>query len=77
MAQLHFYVPDDEEKVLRRRAREAGMPLSRYLATLVRDRAREPEQWPEDYFEQVFGRWEGEPLRRAPQGEYERRNDLD
>ena len=77
MAQLHFYLPDDEEKVLRRRAREARMPLSRYLATLVRDRAREPEQWPEDYFEQVFGRWEGEPLRREPQGEYERRNDLD
>jgi hypothetical protein len=53
------------------------MPLSRYLAALVRERAREPEQWPEDYFEQVFGRWEGEPLRREPQGDYERRNDLD
>ena len=54
MSQLHFYLPDDEEKVLRRRAREAGMPLSRYLAALVRDQAREPEQWPDDYFEQVF-----------------------
>jgi len=53
------------------------MPLSRYLASLVRDRAREPEQWPDGYFEQVFGRWEGEPLRREPPGEYERRNDLD
>lgn len=77
MSQLHFYLPDDEEKVLRRRAREAGMPLSRYLAALVRDRARESEQWPDDYFEQVFGRWEGEPLQREPQGEYERRNDFD
>lgn len=77
MAQLHFYVPDEDEKILRRRAREAGMPLSRYLATLVRDRVREPEPWPEDYFEEVFGRWEGEPLRREPQGEYERRSDLD
>ncbi len=77
MAQLHFYLPDDEEKILRRRAREAGMPLSRYLATLVRDRVREPEQWPEDYFEEVFGKWEGEPLQRAPQGEYERRGELD
>lgn len=77
MSQLHFYLPDDEEKVLRRRAREAGMPLSRYLASLVRDRAREPEQWPDGYFEEVFGRWDGEPLRRERQGEYERRNDLD
>lgn len=76
MAQLHFYLPDDEEKVLRRRAREAGMPLSRYLASLVRDRAQEPKGWPDDYFDQVFGQWEGEPLRREPEGEYERRNDL-
>lgn len=77
MSQLHFYLPDDEEKVLRRRAREAGMPLSRYLAALVRDRAREPEQWPDDYFEKVFGRWEGEPLKREPQREYDERSDLD
>jgi hypothetical protein len=36
MSQLHFYVPDDEEKRLRELASQAGLPLSRYLAELVR-----------------------------------------
>jgi hypothetical protein len=77
MSQLHFYIPDDEEKQLRERARQAGMPLSRYLAQLVRQGADRSSQWPEGYFEQVFGRWEGEPLRRPPQGDYEDRPGLD
>jgi hypothetical protein len=29
-------------------------------------------QWPEGYFD-VFGSWEGEPLKRSDQGEYEKR----
>ncbi len=33
--------------------------------------------WPEGYFDQVFGQWEGEPLRREPQGEYETRPELE
>ncbi|HWM27908.1 MAG TPA: hypothetical protein VNQ14_05590 [Woeseiaceae bacterium] len=77
MSQLHFYIPDDEEKRLRERARQAKMPLSRYLAELVRQQAGRQEQWPENYFERVFGKWEGEPLRRALQGEYEERPELD
>jgi len=76
MSQLHFYVADDEERRLREQARQAGVPLSRYLAELVRKSAGSSGQWPERYFEQVFGRWEGEPLRRAPQGDYEDRPDL-
>ncbi|CAN5331979.1 hypothetical protein BH24PSE2_BH24PSE2_20780 [soil metagenome] len=77
MSQLHFYVPDEEEKLLRDRARQAGLPLSRYLAALVRQKAARPDQWPENYFEQVFGQWEGEPLRRAAQGDYEQRPDVE
>jgi hypothetical protein len=73
MSQLHFYVPDDEERRLRERARQAGIPLSRYLAELVRQGAARASQWPEGYFERVLGTWEGEPLRRAPQGDYEDR----
>lgn len=77
MSQLHFYVPDEEENLLREQAREAGVPLSRYLAELVRRQAGRAGEWPEGYFEQVFGRWEGEPLRRAPQGDYEERPGLE
>lgn len=77
MSQLHFYVPDDVEKQLRARAKKADMPLSRYLAELVKARVGEPEAWPEGYFETVFGGWQGEPLERAPQGKYEKRHGIE
>lgn len=77
MSQLHFYVPDDEEKQLREQARRAGVPLSRYLAELVRRSAGQADQWPAGWFDAVFGRWEGQPLSRPSQGEYEARSDFD
>lgn len=77
MAQLHFYVPEEEEKRLREQARQAGMPLSRYLAQLVKQGAAISDDWPPGYFEQVFGGWQGEPLRRAPQGEFEERGAME
>lgn len=33
----------------------------------------EPRKWPPNFFERIFGGWQGEPLERAPQGEYEQR----
>jgi hypothetical protein len=77
MSQLHFYVPEDVEKQLRQRADQANQPLSRFLAELVKREADQPAQWPEGYFEQVFGKWEGGPLRREPQGDFEARSELD
>lgn len=73
MSQLHFYVPDDVEKRLRQRAEQADQPLSRYLADLVLREVERGEGWPEGYFEQVFGQWEGEPLSREPESDYEQR----
>lgn len=35
------------------------------------ERSTQPGQWPQGYFEQVFGQWQGNPLTRSPQGEYE------
>ena len=32
--------------------------------------------WPVGFFETVAGGWQGEPLARAPQGDYEGRADL-
>jgi len=32
-------------------------------------------KWPDDYFD-LFGSWEGDPLERPEQGEYERRKVL-
>jgi hypothetical protein len=72
MAQLHFYVPDEVEKEIRRKAAEAKLPLSRYLAELVKREAHISQSWPEGYFEDVFGTWAGE-LKRPPQGHLEDR----
>lgn len=73
MSQLHFYVPDEVEEQIRNKAQQANLPLSRYLANLVKQEAGQPAQWPSGYFEQVFGQWQGEPLERTPQGEFESR----
>jgi hypothetical protein len=74
MPQLHFYVPDDLAKTLRARAKAQGLPVSRYLAGVV---ARElGGDWPKAYFDEIVGGWQGEPLRRAPQGKAETRETL-
>lgn len=70
-----FYVPDEVEAQLRSKASQAKLPLSRYLANLVKREAAQPSQWPQGYFEQVFGQGQGEPLARPAQGEYEERPD--
>lgn len=75
MAQIHFYVPSRIETELRQRAEARGLSLSRYVAEMVtHDLGAE---WPEGYFEEVVGGWQGEPLVRPPQGEPERRDELD
>ena len=74
MPQLHLYVPDATAKLLKRRAEEIGLTLSKYLAEVVRKEA-DGEEWPECFFEDVLGPWEGE-LQRLPQGPYEEREDL-
>lgn len=33
--------------------------------------------WPGGFFERTAGQWAGEPLERAPQGDYEPREDLE
>lgn len=76
MAQLHFYVPDEVEAQIRNKASQAQLPLSRYLANLVKKEAGQPSLWPQGYFEQVFGQWQGAPLVRPPQGSNEERLEL-
>lgn len=70
---LHFYVPDEVEAQIRNKAKQANLPLSRYLANLVKQEAGQQSRWPEGYFQQVFGHWQGEPLTRPLQGEFEQR----
>ena len=73
MPQLHFYVPEEVAKQVKRKAEQAKVPVSRYLADIVKREAGVEGGWPEGYFEQVFGQWEGKPLQRPSQGEFEKR----
>jgi len=69
MAQLGSYVPTSLAERVAARARARGVPVSRYLADLIR---RDVELgWPDGFFERVAGGWKGAPLRRAPQGRLE------
>lgn len=76
MAQLHFYVPDEIEAQLRHKAQQAHLSLSRYLANVVKREASQQNQWPKNYFKQVFGQWQGDPLVRPSQGKMEDRLEL-
>ncbi len=74
MPQLHFYVPDEIASTLRERARARSMPLSRLLAEIV---GREVSAgWPANFFEDVVGGWQGDPLERPDQGDLEERDPL-
>lgn len=65
MAQMHFYVPDDFARLIRRRAKQARMPVSRYLVQLIRNEIG--SGWPDDYFDEVCGGWQGvDPSRERP-----------
>jgi hypothetical protein len=72
MPQLHLYVPDEVADTAKARAKAAGKTLSSYLADLVVNEVA--GEWPEDFFEEVAGGWKGEPLERATQGRFERRD---
>ena len=70
MSQLHCYVADDLAEKKKKKAKAAHLPVSKYLALLVK---REVEQqWPENYFD-CFGSWQGDRLERPEQGNFEKR----
>lgn len=73
MPQVHLYLSEQKVEVLKRRARAKGMSLSKYLAELVTHDIA--DAWPEGYFTEVLGSWEGN-LERPAQGSFETREAL-
>lgn len=67
MAQLHFYVPDDVEKQIRQKAKIAKLPLSKYLAQVVKRETQTNNGWPEGYFELFGTLFEGEDFEEPPE----------
>ena len=76
MAQLHCYVPKEIAQQAQRKASQSGLSLSRYLAELVKRDTGVSAAGPEAYFD-LFGKGEGAPLERPPQGEFEERLKLE
>ena len=71
MPQLHFYVPDDVAEKIKVRAAQAKLPISRYVADLVKRDVGQGR--PEDYFKRISGAAEGAPIRYEPPGPPEER----
>lgn len=74
MPQLHCYVSDSIAELLQNKAEHAHTSVSKYLADLIRQDVG--SELKEDFFE-LYGAWEGEPLTRGEQGEYEQRLELE
>lgn len=75
MPQLHLYVPQELADRIQQEANAAHKSVSSYLAEIVK-REMTPA-WPDGYFDEVVGGWQGEVLERPPQGEYEDRVSLE
>ena len=74
MPQLHFYVPDKFATEIRKRAKQAHLPVSRYLVEII---SREIDtEWPENYFSGIGGGWRGQELKREPEGAIDSRLDF-
>ena len=65
MPQLHCYVPEPIALKMKERAEAEGLSTSKYLAELIRRSVG--GGWPEGYFEQVIGAWQGGELERPAQ----------
>ena len=72
MPQLHCYVSEPTARKIHERAHAAGVSTSRYLAELIRRDIG--GGWPEGYFEQVVGGWQGGELTRPEQPTLEQRD---
>jgi len=65
-----------EEEEYREDIQALGHEISRQ-GTERLDQERASNQWPDGYFETVFGGWQGDPLVRPEQGEFEQRESFD
>ena len=74
MPQVHCYLNDTLAKRLQEKARHQHISVSKYIASLIEKDVG--NQWPEGFFETVFGGWEGK-LVRPEQGEFEERESFD
>lgn len=78
---LHTYVGKDGILKLETPIgiKETELEVILVVNPLKKKRTAKPEPakgWPPGFFTEVVGGWQGKPLVREPQGEYETRNEL-
>ena len=74
MPKLSFSVSEQTAGRIRQEAKAADLSVSQYLAKVVENALR--REWPAGFFENVVGCWQGEPLERAEQGEFDVRDPI-
>jgi len=74
MTQIQCEIPDELAQKFQKKAQQAHLSVSKYLSLLIEKDME--NQWPEGYFE-LFGSWNGEPLERPNQSDYENRESFD
>lgn len=74
MPQLHLYVTNALAQKVKQKAQQSGLSTSKYLAELIKRDVG--SGWPDAFFAEVVGGWQGETLERPSQGEFELRDSL-
>ncbi len=74
MPEIHLQVSDEIATRVLEYAKTQGMTVDSYILELS---SRDVNSgWPEGFFEEVVGGWQGEPLQRFYQGDFETRDQL-
>jgi hypothetical protein len=74
MTQIQIELPDEVATEIKRRAETQGLSVSRFVMGLVQREIG--KGWPQGFFEEVVGGWQGEPLERPAQLTLETREEL-
>ena len=71
MTQINIDLPAEVVNDIRQRAEGKGITIARYVTDHIHREAS--HTWPEGFFKEVAGCWQGSSLIRPPQGEVEPR----
>lgn len=86
MTSVHLKAHVDKDGILKLRTSVEGISDQDVEVTLVIQPQpsnkqgvdlRKSSGWPQGFFEETAGAWQGEPLTRPPQGEFEAREELE
>lgn len=60
MGQINFYVPANIEEKIKTSAKKKRQSVSEFVAEVIKREMGLRSGWPEGYFQEVIGSWEGD-----------------